>query len=185
MNVIGWVSWSGERVTIFEEGKVGPKRCVTTGNAWWLSTLRQTIFSLDSPQRKLFISKRILLTDQTYPANVSNVSCKRILLTDQAPKWPANFKTMWLVRRLTSFADTTFICTSFCAWSRSRILNKRFNGLVSEGKGTLGRVCKAWPLKKRLLSEANSPYNIICYSFTRLNGIRSRKFKQVYNMMSP
>ena len=30
MNVIGWVSWSGERVTIFEGGEVGPKRCVTT-----------------------------------------------------------------------------------------------------------------------------------------------------------
>ena len=48
MNVIGWVSWSGERVTIFEGGggEVGPKRCVTTGNAWWLCTLRQTIFPL-------------------------------------------------------------------------------------------------------------------------------------------
>jgi len=30
MNVIGWFSWSGERVTIFEGGDVGPKRCVKT-----------------------------------------------------------------------------------------------------------------------------------------------------------
>ena len=168
MNAIGWVSWSGERVTIFEGGEVGPKRCVTTGSAWWLSTLRQTIFPLIT-LRKKYLSANVL-----NPAYGSS------------SKWPANFKTMWLVRRLTSFADTTVICTSFYAWSRSRILNKRFYGLVSEGKGTLGGVCKAMTPPKNVCSvRLISPYNIICYSFTRLNGIRSRKFKQVYNMTGP
>ena len=164
MNVIGWVSWSGERVTIFEGGEVGPKRCVTTGNAWWLSTLRQTIFPLIA-LRKNYLS-----------ANVFNPAYR------SSKKWPANFKTMWLVRCLTSFVDTTVICTSFYAWSRSRILNKRFYGLVSEGEGTLGRVCKAMtppphpPQReiKRLLSEANFflQYNLLFLHQTKWNSIK-------------
>ena len=58
-------------------------------------------------------------------------------------------------------------------------MSKRFYGLV--GKGSLGRVFNAMTQKNVCSVWLIPPYNIFCYSFTRLNGIWSRKFEQVYN----